>query len=110
MKIPSKISRPALLQVRISSQTPKREPNRSINFVTCHDGFTLNDLVSYSFKHNEANGEHNNDGSNANFSFSCGIEGPSDDPGIETLRIRQIKNFISILLISQGTPNAFNGR
>ena len=97
------------MQVRISLQTPEREPNRSINFVTCHDGFTLNDLVSYNFKHNEANGEDNNDGSNANFSFNCGMEGPSDGPEIEALRIRQIKNFISILLISQGTPMLLMG-
>jgi glycogen operon protein len=89
--------------------SPEREPNRSINFITCHDGFTLNDLVSYNFKHNEANGENNNDGSNDNFSFNFGVEGPSDNPEIEGLRIRQIKNFISILLISQGTPMLLMG-
>jgi isoamylase len=89
--------------------SPERQPNRSINFITCHDGFTLNDLVSYNFKHNEENGENNNDGSNDNFSFNCSIEGPSDNPEIEALRIRQIKNFISILLLSQGTPMLLMG-
>jgi glycogen operon protein len=81
-----------------------REPERSINFVTCHDGFTLNDLVSYNEKHNEDNGEDNRDGSDANYSWNCGIEGPSDDPAIEGLRKRQIKNFLTVLLIAQGTP------
>ena len=57
-----------------------REPEQSVNFVTCHDGFTLNDLVSYNAKHNEANGEQNRDGSDNNFSWNCGVEGPSDDP------------------------------
>jgi len=88
---------------------PEREPNRSINFITCHDGFTLNDLVSYSVKHNESNGENNHDGSNYNFSFNYGIEGPSDNPEVEALRIKQIKNFMSILLISQGTPMLLMG-
>jgi isoamylase len=83
---------------------PDREPNRSINFVTSHDGFTLNDLVSYDRKHNEANGEDNQDGMDANFSWNCGVEGPADDPEVEALRLRQIKNFLTILLISQGTP------
>lgn len=89
--------------------SPEREPHRSINFVTCHDGFTLNDIVSYNVKHNEANGENNNDGSNENFSLSYGVEGPSDSHEIEAIRIRQIKNFISILLISQGTPMLLMG-
>jgi isoamylase len=83
---------------------PDREPNRSINFITCHDGFTLNDLVSYNSKHNEANGENNRDGSDNNFSWNCGVEGASDDPEVEKLRLRQIKNLLTILLISQGTP------
>ena len=78
--------------------------NRSINFVTCHDGFTLNDLVSYNEKHNEANGENNRDGANDNFSWNCGVEGDTDDPHIEKLRLRQIKNFLTILFFSQGTP------
>jgi isoamylase len=82
----------------------EREPEQSINFVTCHDGFALNDLVSYNGKHNEANAEENRDGSDSNFSWSCGVEGSTDDPAIERLRRRQIKNFIVILLISVGTP------
>lgn len=81
-----------------------RDPNRSINFVTCHDGFTMNDLVSYDRKHNWANGEENRDGHNDNHSWNHGVEGPTDDPKIEALRLRQIKNFFTILLLSQGTP------
>lgn len=81
-----------------------REPNRSINFITCHDGFTLNDLVSYNKKHNGANLEYDLDGANVNFSWNCGTEGPSFDPAIQALRLRQIKNFITILFFSQGTP------
>jgi isoamylase len=83
---------------------PGRQPHRSINFVTCHDGFTLNDLVSYNDKHNLANGEDNEDGLDANFSWNCGVEGPTDDPDVERLRLRQIKNFFAVLLVSQGTP------
>jgi isoamylase len=86
-----------------------REPNRSINFITCHDGFTLNDLVSYNAKHNEANGEANRDGGDTNWSWNCGAEGPIDDPAIEALRVRQIKNALTILLISQGTPMLLMG-
>ena len=82
----------------------EREPEQSINFVTCHDGFTLNDLVSYNGKHNETNGEGNRDGSDNNLSWNCEIEGPTDDAEVEGLRRRQIKNFIVILLISVGTP------
>ncbi|MGK7894130.1 MAG: glycogen debranching protein GlgX [Xenococcus sp. (in: cyanobacteria)] len=78
--------------------------NRSVNFVTCHDGFTLNDLVSYNRKHNLANGEENCDGCNDNHSWNCGVEGDCEDPEIVQLRSRQIKNFFSILLFSQGTP------
>lgn len=81
-----------------------REPEQSINFVTCHDGFTLNDLVSYEQKHNEANGEDNRDGENNNHSWNCGVEGPTDDPQIEALRLRQIKNFFTITLLSVGVP------
>ncbi len=88
---------------------PGREPNRSINFVTCHDGFTLNDLVSYNGKHNEANGENNRDGTDANYSWNCGVEGPTDDLPVETMRIRQIKNLLTILLVSQGTPMLLMG-
>ena len=79
-------------------------PINSINFITCHDGFTLNDLVSYDYKHNEANGENNQDGIDDNSSWNCGVEGETDDPKIEALRKRQIKNFATILLMSQGVP------
>jgi glycogen operon protein len=81
-----------------------REPNRSINFITAHDGFTLNDLVSYNTKHNDANLENNRDGLSENFSWNCGVEGPTDDPVIEALRSRQIKNFHALLFLSHGTP------
>jgi isoamylase len=84
-------------------------PTNSINFVTCHDGFTLNDLVSYDSKHNEANGEGNRDGSDANNSWNCGVEGPTDDPEIESLRERQIKNFAAILMLSRGVPMMLGG-
>ncbi|MDV3349215.1 glycogen debranching protein GlgX [Leptothoe sp. ISB3NOV94-8A] len=83
--------------------------NRSVNFVTCHDGFTLNDLVSYNHKHNEANGENNQDGANDNHSWNCGEEGPTQNPHIEALRIRQIKNLFTLLLLSQGTPMVLMG-
>jgi glycogen operon protein len=86
-----------------------RDPNRSINFITCHDGFTLNDLVSYNYKHNEANGEDNRDGNNDNHSWNCGVEGPTDFPEIEATRIRQIKNAFCILFLSQGTPMILMG-
>ena len=86
-----------------------RNPNRSINFITCHDGFTLNDMVSYNEKHNLANGEDNRDGTSLNYSWNCGIEGPTDDPEIEALRVRQIKNFLAILMVSQGTPMLLMG-
>jgi len=81
-----------------------RNPNASINFITCHDGFTLRDLVSYNEKHNEANQEENLDGSDDNSSWNCGVEGETDETEIRNLRIRQIKNFISTLFLSQGTP------
>ena len=82
----------------------ERHTFQSINFITCHDGFTLNDLVSYNRKHNEANGQNNRDGHDANYSWNCGVEGPTDDPDVEALRQRQIKNFLTLLLFSQGTP------
>jgi isoamylase len=82
----------------------EREAEQSVNFVTCHDGFTLNDVVSYNQKHNEANGENNRDGGNDNRSWNCGIEGPSDDPAIESLRNRQVKNFMTVTLLSLGLP------
>jgi glycogen operon protein len=85
-------------------QESGRLPVNSINFITCHDGFTLNDLVSYNDKHNEANGEENRDGINDNLSWNCGVEGDSADPGVEALRNRQIKNFTTILLLSRGVP------
>jgi isoamylase len=83
---------------------PDRDPNRSINFVTCHDGFTLHDLVSYNHKHNEANRDHSRDGSDHNWSWNCGVEGPTGEAGVVDLRRRQMKNFIAILLASHGTP------
>ncbi|HZU77490.1 MAG TPA: glycogen debranching protein GlgX [Dehalococcoidia bacterium] len=86
-----------------------RRPTASINFVTCHDGFTLADLVSYDHKHNEANGEENRDGSDDNNSWNCGVEGPTDDPEVCTLRARQQRNFIATLLLSQGVPMICGG-
>ena len=82
----------------------EREAEQSVNFITCHDGFTLSDLVSYSVKHNEANGEGNRDGGDDNRSWNCGIEGPTDDPAIEKLRNRQVKNFLTVTLLSLGMP------
>jgi glycogen operon protein len=81
-----------------------REPEQSVNFVTCHDGFTLNDLVSYNQKHNQANNDENRDGANDNFSWNCGVEGPCDDPAVERLRERQIRNFFAATLLSVGLP------
>jgi glycogen operon protein len=86
-----------------------RRPNASINFVTAHDGFTLNDLVSYNEKHNEANGENNQDGASDNASWNCGAEGPTDDPEIVELRERQKRNFLATLLLSQGVPMLLSG-
>lgn len=90
-------------------QWANRPPTTSINFITAHDGFTLMDLVSYNQKHNFANGENNNDGGNDNDSWNCGIEGPTDDPSINWLRQKQIKNAIAILLVSQGVPMILMG-
>ncbi|MBW0013172.1 glycogen debranching protein GlgX [Mycobacterium sp.] len=86
-----------------------RRPVASINFVTAHDGFTLRDLVSYNEKHNEANGEDNNDGESHNRSWNCGAEGPADDPGVNELRARQQRNFLTTLLLSQGVPMICHG-
>lgn len=86
-----------------------REPNRSIQFIACHDGFTLNDLVSYNEKHNGTNCENNQDGALLNISWNCGSEGPTDDPQIEHLRARQIKNFLTMLFVAQGTPMLLMG-
>jgi len=87
----------------------EREPEQSINFITCHDGFTLNDLVSYNAKHNEANGEGNRDGADHNLSWNCGVEGPADDPAVERLRSLQIKNFMTLTLLAVGTPMLLMG-
>jgi glycogen operon protein len=87
----------------------EREPEQSVNFVTCHDGFSLNDLVSYDQKHNQANGEDNRDGGNDNFSWNCGHEGKTDDPNIEALRNRQVKNFLATTMLSIGVPMILMG-
>jgi isoamylase len=89
--------------------TSGRRPMASVNFVTCHDGFTLTDLVSYNHKHNEANGEGNRDGNNDNRSWNCGVEGPADDPAILELRARQRRNFLVALFLSQGVPMLLGG-
>jgi glycogen operon protein len=86
-----------------------RRPWASVNFLTAHDGFTLNDIVTYNDKHNEANGEDNKDGSSSNRSWNCGVEGPTDDPEINKLRERQIRNLMGTLLLSQGTPMLLAG-
>ena len=86
-----------------------RRPYASINYITCHDGFTLHDLVSYNYKHNEANGEDNRDGSDRNLSWNCGAEGPSNDPQVEELRARQKRNLLATLLLSQGVPMLLAG-
>jgi len=86
-----------------------RHVRSSVNFVTAHDGFTLADLVSYNGKHNEENGEDNRDGTDNNYSWNCGVEGPTDDPGIRALRARQQRNLIATLLLSQGTPMMLAG-
>ncbi|HLL21809.1 MAG TPA: malto-oligosyltrehalose synthase, partial [Kofleriaceae bacterium] len=90
-------------------QNDGRTPSSSINLITAHDGFTLRDLVSYNHKHNEANGENNQDGSNNDGSWNCGHEGETDDPEIVRLRWRQIRNFLGTLLLSQGTPMIVGG-
>jgi len=90
-------------------QWQQRGSAASINFITAHDGFTLMDMVSYNGKHNEANGENNSDGSNDNYSWNCGAEGETDNPDINRLRIKQIKNAVTMLLVSQGTPMILSG-
>ena len=87
----------------------QREAEQSVNFITCHDGFTLNDLVSYNEKHNQSNNDNNQDGANDNRSWNCGVEGPTDDPTIEKLRTRQIKNFLTVTLLSLGMPMILMG-
>jgi glycogen operon protein len=86
-----------------------RGPLHSVNFITCHDGFTLLDLVSYNTKHNEANGASNQDGMDANWSWNCGVEGPTDNPAVLALRRRQVRNFIATLMVSQGVPMLLAG-
>ena len=86
-----------------------REAEASVNFITCHDGFSLNDLVSYDSKHNEANGEQNRDGADDNRSWNCGVEGPTADPQIEELRNRQVKNLLTFTLLSLGVPMILMG-
>ena len=86
-----------------------REAEQSVNFITCHDGFTLNDLVTYNEKHNEANGENNRDGANDNRSWNHGVEGPTTDPAIEKLRNRQVKNFLTVNLLALGMPMIMMG-
>jgi glycogen operon protein len=90
-------------------QDDGRRPLASINFVTCHDGFTLHDMVAYNDKHNEANGEDNRDGESHNRSWNCGVEGDTDDPAVLELRGRQMRNFIATLLLSQGVPMISHG-
>jgi isoamylase len=87
----------------------QREPEQSVNFVTCHDGFTLNDLVSYDGKHNEANREGNRDGADDNRSWNCGVEGPTEDRAIDKLRTRQVKNFFTVTMLSPGMPMMLMG-
>ncbi len=86
-----------------------RHPYHSVNFVTCHDGFTLLDLASYNQKHNEPNGENNRDGWNDNLSWNCGHEGPTNDPPVNALRQRQVRNFLTLLFVSQGVPLLLQG-
>ena len=90
-------------------QHEEREAEQSINFVTCHDGFTLNDLVSFNSKHNEVNGEGNRDGADSNLSWNCGVEGPTSDRDVERLRNRQVKNFLTVTLLATGTPMLLMG-
>jgi glycogen operon protein len=90
-------------------QNTARQPFHSINFVTCHDGFTLADLVSYQEKHNESNGESNRDGCSDNHSWNCGVEGPTEDPAVDKLRGRQIRNMAALLLLSHGVPMLLYG-
>src|SRR5690606_21337332 len=87
----------------------ERKPASGINFITCHDGFTLYDLVSYNNKHNEANGEDNRDGSNDNLSWNCGVEGETDDAAVNALRRQQAKNLLTILMLSRGVPMLLAG-
>lgn len=87
----------------------QREAEQSVNFIACHDGFTLNDLVSYEQKHNKGNGEGNRDGANDNRAWNCGVEGPTEDPEVQKLRNRQVKNFLTATLLSVGMPMILMG-
>src|SRR4029079_15525152 len=86
-----------------------RQPHASINFITAHDGYTLAELVAYEQKHNDANGEDNRDGDNNNLSWHCGVEGPTDDQGIQALREQQRRNFLVTLMVSLGVPMISGG-
>lgn len=90
-------------------QSSARLPINSVNFISCHDGFTLYDLVSYNDKHNQANGEDNRDGDNQNHSWNCGVEGVTDNPAVNALRLKQVKNFMAVLMLSQGVPMILAG-
>jgi glycogen operon protein len=90
-------------------ESSDRLPINSVNFITCHDGYTMYDLVSYNDKHNQANGEDNRDGDNRNESWNCGAEGETDDPEVCALRQRQVKNFMAVLMLSQGVPMILAG-
>lgn len=92
-----------------TSEGQCRKPYHGVNFVIAHDGFTLHDLVAYNEKHNDANGENNRDGSNDNFSWNCGWEGPTDAEQVLGLRQRQMRNLMLALMISQGTPMVLSG-
>ena len=107
-------AKPAALSTRLVASPDLfdrlgRKPSACVNFITAHDGYTLNDLVTYNEKHNEANGEENRDGSSDNRSWNCGVEGPSNDVEINRLRDRQLRNFLATLLFSQGTPMLLAG-
>jgi isoamylase len=97
------------LVARQFTATKNAKLSKVLICVTCHDGFTLNDLVSYDHKHNEANGEDNRDGANDNRSWNCGVEGPTDDPGVEKLRNRQVKNFLTVTMLAVGMPMLLMG-
>ncbi|MCD6301945.1 MAG: glycogen debranching enzyme, partial [Anaerolineae bacterium] len=93
----------------VFAEKPSYTPHRSINYVTSHDGFTLHDLVAYEAKHNEANGEDNRDGTDLNYSWNCGVEGPTDDPKVLALRQQQMRNYLVLLMVAWGTPMILGG-
>ena len=107
--LPPQLCRPRLCASERLFNHQGRRPWACINFITAHDGFTLNDIVTYNEKHNEANGEDNQDGTSDNRSWNCGAEGPTDDPEINALRERQMRNMLATLLLSQGTPMMLAG-